>query len=313
MTRGRSAPRATSCAPIAVVSASAMSAALAEALDERDRPGAGLCADRLRRLEQRVHFVAECDHVDAVAVAQQPDHVGGGSLGMRERLADHAAGAIDDDRDILRGDRLLGQRRRGQRQHEPAVLGSVRLDERARCPVRVVDVPLEDQLTGGARTVGSHPGAARRCLDVEAMRRRPQVAHRAIDGDHDLGVGARDRRAIPHRVPAAREPPGPAQLDALVLAGQDRKHLERERALAIRLEQARIAAARGDAIVDPVRGLAFQHLTDDLRLAVPVRKAIDVAAGPGPQPIAPLDLARTGMPEHLQQRRRRVLAVDRYM
>src|SRR6185437_15922779 len=104
----------------------------------------------------------------------------------------------------------------------------------------------------------------------------------------DLGRARRHRRAIRHRLGAAIEPLAPPDLDALLLVRRDREHAEREQALAVLLEQRRIAAALRDLVVDALRRVALEHLADDLVLAVPVREAVDVRALPRPQLIAAL-------------------------
>ena len=45
----------------------------------------------------------EREHADAVAVAEVIDRSGGGGDGIRQAIALHRAGAVDDDREVMRG------------------------------------------------------------------------------------------------------------------------------------------------------------------------------------------------------------------
>ena len=230
---------------------------------------------------------------------------------IRHRVAGHRARAVDHDRDVLRGDRLLVDRGRCEREREPTVTFAARLHVERRLPIRLVDLPLEDQLAGRACALGAQPHAAGGLLDLEAMRRRLEVLDRAGDLDDDRRVCARHRRVVAHGLRAAVEPLRPPHLDALLFLHVDREHPERERALAVLLEQRGVAALPRHVVVDLARGLLLEHFTDDLLFAVPVREAFDVRVHAGAQAIATFGPAAGVVLVDLGQRGRRVLAVDR--
>ena len=277
-----------------------------------------------RPLGERIHGLVVEDHVERLSLVQPCEHLERGLADLRELLPTHAAGPVDDERDLTLQSRApRGGPRRQAREEQEVAAADLRVGVREERRGHVPALPEERQPERaglGPRVVLKidHRDRRRRPLRPQPVARRVDRGEGRARGDFDRdlpGDGVLDRlgprQHVVDPVSVRREEVLIRQADRLSPSRLDREDAGPDEVEPGELQQGRVAGLGDDSFVRLPRLVPRQQAGGRLRAGALEREpADDGLVGDRNEQLGLLP-GRPGVAEaDLQNGRRRLVADD---